>query len=166
MRVAPALGAALAGAVISAAAVSDLHAGGLRFARVVILGAALGALAYADLAEQRIPNRIVGPAIVGCGALLLVQGVRGELIDGLALVVVMLVCGLLWPASFGMGDVKLALLVVAGLGDVAIEALVLGLILAAACGAVLILRHGRSAASRSLPLAPFMAGGAAVVLLI
>src|SRR5205823_12080227 len=110
VKLAPTVGAALAGAVIFAGAVSDVDGAGWRFARVVLLGAALGALAYADLAEHRLPNRIVGPAIVGCGALLLIQGVQGELVGGLALVVLMLVCGLLWPASFGMGDVRLALL--------------------------------------------------------
>jgi hypothetical protein len=65
-----------------------------------------------------------------------------------------------------MGDVKLALLVVLGLGDVATRALVLGLVLAAVFGALLLLRFGRSAAAQSLPLAPFLATGAAVVVLL
>lgn len=78
----------------------------------------------------------------------------------------MLGLSLVRPASFGMGDVKLALLLVLGLGGLAPRALLLGLVLAAAFGAVLILRHGRSATRRSLPLAPFLSSGAAVVLLL
>jgi hypothetical protein len=64
-----------------------------------------------------------------------------------------------------MGDVKLALLVVAGLGGVAAHALVVGLVLAATFGAILVVRHGRSAGARSLPLAPFVAAGAALAML-
>ena len=107
------------------------------FARVSVLGAALGALVCADLAEHRIPNRIVVPATLVCAALLLVDGVHMELLGGLAVVTLILVLGLLWPASFGMGDVKLALLVVAGLGGVAAQALLVGLVLAAVFGALL-----------------------------
>ena len=78
----------------------------------------------------------------------------------------MLGLSLVWPASFGMGDVKLALLLVLGLGGLAAQALVLGLVLAAAFGGALLLRYGRSAAGRSLPLAPFLSGGAAVAVLL
>ena len=88
-----------------------------------------------------------------------------ELLGGLAVVTLILVLGLLWPASFGMGDVKLALLVVAGLGGVAVQALLVGLVLAAVFGASLVLRHGRAAACRSLPLAPFVAAGTALAML-
>lgn len=40
-----------------------------------------------------------------------------------------------------------------------------GLVLAAVLGALLILRDGRSAGARSLPLAPFVAAGAALAML-
>ena len=88
-----------------------------------------------------------------------------SLLGGFAVVTLILVLGLLWPASFGMGDVKLALLIVAGLGGVAAQALVVGLVLAAVFGALLILRDGRSAGGRALPLAPFVAAGAALAML-
>jgi leader peptidase (prepilin peptidase) / N-methyltransferase len=161
----PALGTALVGAAIFAVAAYHLDASMLEFLRVAMLGGALGALTYADLTEHRIPNRIVVPATGACGALLFAEGVPSALFGGgLALVLLMLVLGLLWPTSFGMGDVKLALLVVAGLGDVAVQALVLGLVLAALFGALLLFRQGRSAAALSLPLAPFVASGAAAVM--
>jgi leader peptidase (prepilin peptidase) / N-methyltransferase len=89
-----------------------------------------------------------------------------QLLGGLAIVALMLALSLVSPASFGMGDVKLALLLVPGLGGLAPRALVLGLVLAAACGAVLMLRYGRLAARRSLPLAPFLSGGATVAVLL
>ena len=165
MRRARALGAALFGAVLFGGVAVHVDATLVEFARALVLGGALGALASVDLAEHRIPNRIVVPATVLCATLLFLDGVHVELLGGLALVVLMLVLGLLWPASFGMGDVKLALLVVAGLGGVAAQALVLSLVLAAAFGAILVVRHGRPAAARALPLAPFVAGGAAIAML-
>ncbi len=84
----------------------------------------------------------------------------------LVLVALMLLVSFASPASFGMGDVKLALLIVLGLGDVATRALLLGLVLAAVFGLLLILRFGRPAAARSLPLAPFLATGAVVAVLL
>jgi leader peptidase (prepilin peptidase)/N-methyltransferase len=165
MRRAHILGAAVATGAVFAVAAIHLDATALELARVSVLGAALGALACADLAEHRIPNRIVGPATLVCAALLFLDDVHMELLGGLAVVTLILVLGLLWPVSFGMGDVKLALLVVAGLGGVAAQALVAGIVLAAVVGALLILRDGRSAGARTLPLAPFVAAGAALALL-
>ena len=55
---------------------------GLALARLAVLGAALGALVPYDLAEHRIPNRIVLPAAALCGALsiadLIGRGASGE----------------------------------------------------------------------------------------
>ncbi len=165
MRRAHLLGGAIAAGAVFAVAAVRLDATLIELARVSVLGAALGALVCADLAEHRIPNRIVVPATLVCAALLFLDDVHMELLGGLAVVTLILVLGLLWPASFGMGDVKLALLVVAGLGGSAVHALLVGLVLAAVFGALLILRDGRSAATRALPLAPFVAGGAALAML-
>ena len=162
-----AVGAAIGGALLFAAAGVHLDADGAGLARVSILGAALGALAYIDVADHRIPNRIVIPASAGCAVLLFADRPSLQrLLPSLVLVAFMLALSFASPASFGMGDVKLALLVVLGLGDVATRALVLGLVLAAVFGAMLLLRFGRSAAAQSLPLAPFLATGAAVVVLL
>jgi leader peptidase (prepilin peptidase) / N-methyltransferase len=167
MRPGAAIGAAISAGVLFGAAGIHLDAAGTELARLSILGASLGALAYCDVTEHRIPNRIVVPASAACAALLFADGIRVQhLLGGVALVALMLGLSLAWPASFGMGDVKLALLLVLGLGEVATQALVLGLFLAAAFGLVLMLRHGRSASMRSLPLAPFLSSGAAVVVLL
>lgn len=164
MRRAPALGLALGVAALFSVAAVHLDATALDLVRLSTLGAALGGLAWIDLVEHRIPNRIVAPVTAVCATLLLVEGVHVmQLVGGLALVASMLTLSLAWPASFGMGDVKLALLVVFGLGGVAAHALLLGLALAASVGALLLLWHGRSAATRSVPLAPFVAAGAAAV---
>jgi len=167
MRRAVAIEAAIGGGLAFLAAGLRLDADGTELVRLVILGVALGAVVAFDLGEHRIPNRIVVPAAVACVGLLAVEGVRPQnLLGGLAVVALTLGLSLFWPTSFGMGDVKLALLLVLGLGGLAAQALLLGFVLAAAFCAVLILRYGRSAAARSLPLAPFLSSGAAVVVLL
>jgi leader peptidase (prepilin peptidase)/N-methyltransferase len=167
MRRAAVTGAAIAGGLALLAAGACTEADGTQLARLSILGLALGAVVASDLAEHRIPNRIVVPAAIACAGLLAVEPVRLQrLLGGLAIVGLMLALSLVSPASLGMGDVKLALLLVLGLGTLSTQALVLGLVLAAAFGAVLMLRHGRIAARRSLPLAPFFSGGAAMAVLL
>lgn len=135
-------------------------------ARLGLCGAALAAAAAIDLREHRIPNRLVLPAAAASFALALAHGIRvGDLAVALAVVAGMLVLALVRPAALGMGDVKLALLVAAGLDGRAAAALVLGLLLAAFAGVVLLLRYGRAAGARALPLAPFVAAGAVLALL-
>jgi leader peptidase (prepilin peptidase) / N-methyltransferase len=81
-------------------------------------------------------------------------------------VLLLLVVSLRWPAALGMGDVKLALLLVLGLDGSALRALALGLALAALAGCALVARHGRTALRASLPLAPFIAAGALVAVVV
>jgi leader peptidase (prepilin peptidase)/N-methyltransferase len=167
MRRAEATGAAIGGGLVFLAAGIRAGADGTEVARLVVLGVALGAVVATDLAEHRIPNRIVVPATIACAALLAVEAASPlRLLGGLAVVALMLALSLFQSASFGMGDIKLALLVVLGLGGFAAQALILGLSLAAVFGGALLLRYGSSAARRSLPLAPFLSGGAAVVVLL
>jgi leader peptidase (prepilin peptidase)/N-methyltransferase len=134
--------------------------------RLGICSAALGALASIDLAEHRVPNRIVLPAAAACAALSAVGGVSAAaLLGGVAIVGVLLFIALAWPAALGMGDVKLALLIVLGLDGDASRALTGGLLLAAVAGAVVIARRGRAAGRQALPLAPFLAVGSLLALL-
>ncbi|MGH2941308.1 MAG: prepilin peptidase [Solirubrobacteraceae bacterium] len=129
-------------------------------------GAALGAITSIDLAQNRVPNRIVLPATAACVALSAVDGVSAAaLLGGLAIVGVLLLIALAWPAALGMGDVKLALLITAGLDGDASRALAAGLLLAAITGVAVIARHGRAAGRRALPLAPFLAAGSLLALL-
>jgi leader peptidase (prepilin peptidase)/N-methyltransferase len=148
-------------------AAAEAGSGTLAFARLALCGAALGAVAAVDLAEHRVPNRIVLPAAVACAAVTHAGGdsLRGAA-SGVALVALLLVLSLAWPAVLGMGDVKLALLIAVGLDGGAPRALVLGLLLAALAGLVLLALGGRQAWRRALPLAPFLAAGALAALLL
>jgi leader peptidase (prepilin peptidase)/N-methyltransferase len=118
------------------------------------------AVASFDLAQRRIPNRIVLPAAATCGALTLAAGAPLSLLAGLASILVLVVISLSSPAALGMGDVKLALLLVLGLDGDALRALALGLVLAALAGMALLIHRGRLAWRTSLPMAPFLVVGA------
>ena len=71
---------------------------------------------------------------------------------------------LAYPAGLGMGDVKLGLLLGAALGKTVVAALFLGLFGAALVGGALLLTQGSQARKKAIPLGPFLAAGALVVL--
>jgi leader peptidase (prepilin peptidase)/N-methyltransferase len=137
----------------------------LTLARLAVVGCALGATAVVDVREHRIPNRIVLPAAAICAALA-GPGTLARGLPALALVAILLMLALLQPTALGMGDVKQALLIALALGAAAATALLLGLALAALAGLLLLLRHGRSALASALPLAPFLAAGATISLVL
>jgi leader peptidase (prepilin peptidase) / N-methyltransferase len=138
----------------------------LALVRLVLLGAALGALVETDLFERRIPNRIVTPVAAACAAAWAASGITlSALVEGLVLVGGLLALSLLRPEALGMGDVKLALMLVFGLDGRGAVALFIALALAAGFGLLLFFRFGRGAASRALPLAPFFAVGALIALI-
>ncbi len=138
----------------------------LTLTRLGICGAALATLAATDLDEHRIPNRLVIPAAAACAGLSIAAGASTNgLITGAAVVVALAVASLASPAALGMGDVKLALLVLAGLDGSAWRALAIGIVLAALAGLAMIARDGRSAGRRSLQLAPFIAAGSLLAVL-
>jgi leader peptidase (prepilin peptidase) / N-methyltransferase len=158
--------AAVIGTLGFALVAGVVHAMPLQLVRLVVLEVALGAVVESDLGERRVPNLITIPGSVVCGAAWAVSGItRFALVEGLTLVALLLALSLLRPQAFGMGDVKLALLLVAGLDGRGSLALLFGLALAASFGIALVLRHGRAGLSRQLPLAPFFAAGALVALL-
>jgi leader peptidase (prepilin peptidase)/N-methyltransferase len=70
------------------------------------------------------------------------------------------------PRDLGMGDVKFVLLLGALLGREVLPALAIGCCLVAAVALALIVRYGRPALRRYLPLGPFLAAGALAVLLL
>ena len=151
-------------AFVAAGAAADV--GRIDLARLFVFGAALGAVVCVDLAERRIPNRVVLPAAAICGALSIAGGVRGaDLAAGTAVVVLLLTFSVWRPESFGMGDVKLALFVVLGLNGNAAQGLLLGLAIAALLGVLIVFREGLAAGRRALPLAPFIAAGALAALI-
>jgi leader peptidase (prepilin peptidase)/N-methyltransferase len=138
----------------------------LALARLTLCGAALAAVVAIDLAEHRVPNRLVLPAAVACAALSLTSGTGLHPLEvGLALVALLLVLSLARPAALGMGDVKLALLITSGLDGHAPRALLIGLALAALASVLLLAVQGREVWRRAIPLAPFLTAGALAALL-
>ncbi|HEX7298893.1 MAG TPA: prepilin peptidase [Solirubrobacteraceae bacterium] len=155
-------------ACVAAVAFGLLGAGDgpLGVIRLSLCGAALAAIAAIDVAEHRVPNRVVLPAAAVCAALSVIDGMGlPALLIALAIVGTLLLVALVWPAALGMGDVKLALLMVVGLDGDASRALAAGLVLAALAGVLVIVRSGPAARRRALPLAPFLAAGSLLVLL-
>jgi leader peptidase (prepilin peptidase) / N-methyltransferase len=127
--------------------------------------ATLVAITVTDLERRVIPNRIVLPAFV------LVLAAQTALhpspawtIAALGGALFLLVAALAYPGGLGMGDVKLALLLGAGLGALLPIALMTGMLLALVPAAVLLARHGQAARKMAIPLGPFLAAGALVAL--
>jgi leader peptidase (prepilin peptidase)/N-methyltransferase len=166
---APTIALGIGGAlVIPLAAATRLGLSPLAAIRLAIFGAALGQVALVDLHERRIPNRIVLPATAICTTLLIVNGtpISTGLLRSSALVVLLLAVSLVKPVALGMGDVKLALLLLAALGSLASTALLLTFELYALLAIVLFLRRGRSVLGSTLPLAPLATVGCIVGLLV
>jgi leader peptidase (prepilin peptidase)/N-methyltransferase len=135
---------------------------------VIFVISVLVVISRIDLEHRIIPNRIVVPAWI---AVLLaqiaiypghwVQWVVASFGAGLFFLAV----ALAYPAGLGMGDVKLALLIGAALGWPVVTALLLGTLASGLVAGVLLFKEGSSARKRAIPLGPFLAGGAIVVLL-
>ena len=122
-----------------------------------------------DLERHIIPNRIVVPAwIAVLIAHLALQPDRWVewLVASFGAGAFFLAVQLAYPAGLGMGDVKLVLLLGAALGWGVVAALLLGTIASAVVSAVILFKHGAAARKRAIPLGPFLAGGAIVVLLL
>lgn len=129
--------------------------------------ALVGSLAWAsasDLRSRVIPNASSLGGTVAVALMLASAGgaVLGHLAWGAGLVALLAFAGAMRPGSLGGGDVKLAGLLGVALGPGAIVALTIGLAgalgwaLAGALG-----RRGVSLRERTLPLAPWLALGAA-----
>src|SRR3954454_23481076 len=154
-------------AAVAAIALVRLGANAHGFLAAGVL-AVLVVLAAIDLRSRLLPNRIVIPAT---GAVLVFQLAFGTgaavecLVACIGAGMLLMVPGLLQPGAVGMGDVKLAGLLGATLGAQVLGALFIGFLLSAPGAAYILLRHGRRGRHRSLPMGPFLALGAAVVLL-
>jgi len=143
---------------------------GLQAETLVVIFAicTLVVLSRHDIERRVIPNRIVVPSWI---AILLahlalhphlwVEWLVGSFGAGLFFLAVLLA----YPSGMGMGDVKLALLIGAALGYPVVTALFLGTLAAGIFSAVMLFKEGSSARKRAIPLGPFLAGGAIIVLL-
>lgn len=126
-------------------------------------------LSAIDLRQRIIPNVIVLPG----AAIVLLANIANQpsrtvewLVAAVAAFAVFLAVALINPAGLGMGDVKLAFLLGAGLGWDVAAALILGTFAAAAYAVILVLTRPGAGAKTAFALGPFLAAAAIVVLLL
>jgi leader peptidase (prepilin peptidase)/N-methyltransferase len=120
-------------------------------------------LAAIDLERRIIPNRIVLPAVVLILAAQIALSPDRALewtAASLGAALFLLLPLLVYPSGMGMGDVKLALLLGAGLGWAIVPALVAGLVAAFIVALVVLVRGGLAARKTALPFGPFLVLGA------
>jgi leader peptidase (prepilin peptidase) / N-methyltransferase len=135
---------------------------------VVFVISTLVVISRHDLERHIIPNRIVVPAWLAVLLAHLALHPRHALewvVASFGAGAFFLILLLVYPPGLGMGDVKLALLIGAALGWSVMAALFLGTLAAGVISAALLLAHGSMARKRAIPLGPFLAAGAIVVLL-
>lgn len=136
-------------------------------ARLIVFGVALGLLILYDVREHRIPNRVVLPAVVVCMILSLAEGVHPSagMLAGSAIVLLLFGVSIIRPAVLGMGDVKLAVLMLCALDSATALALLITLELYALIALILLGQCGRAALTMSLPLAPIAATACVIAVL-
>ena len=118
-----------------------------------------------DFERRLIPDRVVLPGSVAILAARTaddpsVEWILSALGAGLVLFLIVLV----HPQGLGMGDVKLSAFLGAGLGISVIVAMFVGFFVAFIPAAVLMVRHGKAARKKAIPLGPFLALGGVVAL--
>jgi prepilin signal peptidase PulO-like enzyme (type II secretory pathway) len=133
------------------------------------VAAVLVVLAATDLDGRIIPNRIVLPA----AAIALVAnsaispGRSAEFIlAALALGVAFLLPNVINASLMGMGDVKLVMLLGAGLGWAAVGAIIIGFLSLFPFALLALIRGGVAARKTTLPFGPFLAIGGLVILVV
>jgi leader peptidase (prepilin peptidase)/N-methyltransferase len=118
-----------------------------------------------DFEHRLIPDRIVLPGAVLVLVLRTVDDPSVEwVLSALGAGLVLFLIVLVYPRGMGMGDVKLAALLGAGLGVDVVVALFVGFFAAFVPAAVLLARHGSEARKKAIPLGPFLALGAVLAL--
>ncbi|MFB6612310.1 prepilin peptidase [Agromyces sp. NPDC056379] len=134
-------------------------------------------LSIVDLAEKRLPNAVIFPAL-GAVAVLLVPAtwatgawmpIVWALTGSAAMFAVYFVLALISPASMGMGDVKLALVIGLLLGWFGLSAWLVGLLAAFVVGgaiALVALALKRVTLRGSIPFGPSMLAGALIAVVL
>ncbi len=131
--------------------------------------AVLAVLAAIDLERRIIPNRIVLPATLGIlGAQLALHPDRAFefVVASLGAALFFFLPLLVYPSGMGMGDVKLALFLGAGLGASVVTALAVGILGAFVVALFLLFRGGMAARKTAFAFGPFLALGGIVALFL
>ena len=124
-------------------------------------------LSAIDIERGILPNRIVLPAT---GVVLVLQiaffpdQALEWVVASLGAGLFFLVAYLTYRAGLGLGDVKFALLLGAGLGKGVVLGIFVGMFAAGIAGLVIIGRQGLEARKKTIPLGPFLAFGAVISL--
>jgi prepilin signal peptidase PulO-like enzyme (type II secretory pathway) len=150
------------------AAASFLHFGvGARGFISALFVVVLVLLSVIDIEQGLLPNRIVLPA---AGVILALQLVFFPdqalewIVATLGAGLFFLIAYLSYRAGLGLGDVKFAMLLGAGLGKGVVLGIFLGMFAAGIGGLVIIGRQGLDARKQTMPLGPFLALGAVISL--
>jgi leader peptidase (prepilin peptidase)/N-methyltransferase len=131
--------------------------------------AVLAVLSAIDIRWRVLPNKIVLPATAAVLAYQLALSpdrAAESLIAAVGAAALLLLPSLVQPGAIGMGDVKLGALLGATLGAGVLSALMLGFFALVPAALVVLIRRGAAGRRATLPLGPFLAFGAAVVLLV
>jgi leader peptidase (prepilin peptidase)/N-methyltransferase len=135
----------------------------------LVLDAVLVPVAFIDLEQRLIPNRITGPAAVAAliiGAATRPSGLPGQLIGGAAGFAFLFIFALAYPRGLGMGDVKLAGVMGLFLAASVAVALFVGVVSAAVLGLGVLAKRGiREGRKTGIPFGPFLALGGIVGIL-
>ena len=132
-----------------------------------VFAGVLVVLTAIDIERRIVPNKIVLPAtaVVLVAQMVVHPDHRPEYVvatvgAGLFLLLPLLI----YPAGMGLGDVKLALLLGAGLGGGVVMAFVVGLLVGFIAAVVILVKQGSAARKRAIPFVPFLALGGLVAL--
>lgn len=136
---------------------------------LAVLGVVLIPVVVIDLRHHLIPDLLVLPATaVALVAAVLADPARWwvPVLGAAGAAGFLLLLWIVHPGGMGLGDVKLAALIGAVLGVLAIPALFLAFAAGAALGVVLLARLGARARKVAVPFGPFLAAGAVAALVI
>jgi len=162
--------AAAVGVGIACSGAALVHFGlGARGLVAAIFAAGLTALAFEDLEHRKIPNRLVVPLIAVVLALQLAffpDRALEWLLAAAGAALLLALPAFVRPGSVGMGDVKLAFLIGAGLGQAVITALFLGSLASVPVALWILARRGMEGRKETIPLGPFLAAGGILALFV
>jgi prepilin signal peptidase PulO-like enzyme (type II secretory pathway) len=129
--------------------------------------AVLVVLSAIDIERGIIPNRIVLPAtgvILLAQLALFPQHAAEWVLAPLAVAGVLIIPALFGRAWMGMGDIKLVLLLGAGLGWEVLGAMVVASLCVFPAAVIILVRGGLAARKTTIPFGPFLALGSLIVL--
>jgi leader peptidase (prepilin peptidase)/N-methyltransferase len=132
-----------------------------------VFAATLVVLSAIDAERRILPDLIVLPAtavILAAQIALFPDRALEWILASLGAALFLFLALVAYPRGMGMGDVKLALLLGAGLGKAVTVGLMLGMLAALAGSSILFARHGLGARKMFIPFGPFLAFGALVAL--